>query len=119
MKVLFVIPKNKSMFGDQESPPPYPHVGIAYLTAILKQNNHLVKVYDEGIEKEDHNLKELIEDFKPTIIGITGFSYAYSYLYDLIKKIKSFPKIPVIVGGPHVAATGKEIISETLADFAL
>jgi len=36
MKILFVIPKNKSLFGD-EGLTAHPHIGIAYLSAFLKQ----------------------------------------------------------------------------------
>lgn len=118
MKVLFAIPKTKSMFGDQKSLPPHPHVGIAYLTAVCKKNKIPVEIFDEGIEEEPDRLKELIKEFHPGIIGITGFSYAYGFLHDLIKKVKSFTDTSVIVGGPHVAATDEEILKTTPADFA-
>jgi len=119
IKVLFAIPQYKPISGDQKNPPPYPHVGIAYLTAVLKKERIPVEIYDEGVEKNDRKLKELINSFKPTIIGVTGFSFAYKFLYDLVKKIQLFSEIPIIVGGPHVATAGKEIINETTANFAL
>lgn len=117
-KVLFAIPQYKPIYGGQKNPPPYPHVGIAYLAAVLKKENIPVEIYDEGVERDSRRLNDLINVFKPTIIGVTGFSFAYKFLYDLIKKIKSYSEIPVIVGGPHVAIMGKEIIKETGADFA-
>ena len=49
IKVLFVIPKNKSWFGNK-GVTGFPHVGIAYLTAVLKKNKIPVKIFDEGIE---------------------------------------------------------------------
>lgn len=118
-KVLFVIPENKSMFGDVKSLPPHPHVGIAYLIALLKKNNFQAAVFDEGIEEKKEALFQFIDQFKPDLIGTTGFSYGYSFLENLIKRIKKHTQAPLIVGGPHVSATGSEIIRSTPADFAL
>ena len=119
MRVLFAIPENKSMFGDVKSPPPHPHVGIAYLMAVLKKNKIKTAVFDEGIEEKKEALFKLIDNFKPAVIGVTGFSYAYGFLEELIKKIKKYTSAPLIVGGPHVSATGKEILRVTPADFGL
>ena len=118
IKVLFVIPKNKSWFGNK-GVTGFPHVGIAYLTAVLKKNKIPVKIFDEGIEKESGKLMVLIDEFKPNIIGITSFSYGYGFLEETIKRLKRNTNIPIIIGGPHVAATGDEIIRVTPADFAL
>lgn len=116
-KVLFAIPRSKSMFGDEVSLPPHPHVGIAYLIAILKQNSIPVEAYDEGIKSNDE-LFSLIEKFQPTVIGATGFSYSSAFLYQMINRIKNYkPQIPLIVGGPHIAATNDEILKKTCADF--
>ena len=118
-RVLFIIPKLKSMYGDTLSRPPYPHVGIAYLLAVLKRGKIPATVFDEGLGSKE-TLREKIAGFRPSVIAITGFSYAYAFLEKAIKRAKVLsPEIPVIVGGPHVAATGTTILTETQADFAL
>jgi len=119
MKVLFVSPWTKTLFGDEKATPGHPHIGIAYLVAVLKQKGHKVKVFDQAIEKNDDKLFKLIEEFKPDVIGITAFSYCYKYVSELIKEIKVFTKIPLIVGGPHVSATKGQILKQTKADFAM
>lgn len=118
MKVLFAIPKIKSMFGDVKSLPPHPHVGIAYLASVLKKNKIAVAVYDEGIEEKREVLFRMIDQFQPQVIGVTGFSYAYGFLEELIRAIKKHTSLPLIAGGPHVSATGKEIVQSTPVDFA-
>lgn len=118
-KILFAIPKTKSMYGDEESKPLYPHVGIAYLTAILKKKGYLVSIYDQSIDKDLTILYRNIDEFKPDLIGTTGYSYAYSYLEKLIKNIKDYTSTPLIVGGPHVSAVKKKILISTKADFAM
>lgn len=120
MKILFVIPEVKSMFGTEKAAPIHPHVGIAYLASILKVNNYQYQIIDCGIEKKPFSvIKESIKQFQPDLIGITGFSYAYKYLYQTIKKIKSITKIPIILGGPHVSATKEKILKETKVNFAM
>ncbi|MFH0876445.1 MAG: radical SAM protein [archaeon] len=119
MKILFVIPWMKSLFGDERTPPGHPHLGIAYLSAVLKQEGHNVRVFDQGIEKDDSKLYSLIEDFKPNIIGITAFSYCMKFVKELINEIKKKSKAPIVIGGPHVAALHSEILQKTKADFAI
>lgn len=118
-KILFVIPKVKSMYGDSHAKPLYPHVGIAYLTGFLKKHNYKVKIIDQGINDNSNYLYNTITNFKPLIIGTTGFSYAYGYLESLIKDLKSHTDIPLIVGGPHVSATKEDMLKKTSVDFAL
>lgn len=119
-KILFIVPEIKSMFGTERGIPLHPHVGIAYLISILKKNNYKYRVIDCGIEKNwPQKIKEILKDFNPDIIGITGFSYAYNYLYETIKKIKSFTSTPIILGGPHVSATKEKILEDTKVNFAM
>ncbi len=119
MKVLFIIPWVKSLFGDECAVPGHPHIGIAYLSAVLKQNQHQVKIFDQAIENNDRKLLQLLQDYKPDIIGITTFSYCYHYALDLITKVKQQTNTPIILGGAHVSAVKAEILKKTAADFAI
>lgn len=119
MKILFVVPKTKSMFGGEGNIPDHPHVGIAYLAAILKKEKHQVELFDQGLEKDDQKLFAKVESFQPDIIGLTMFSYCYDQAYQLIVSLKKKAKIPLVIGGPHVAATKAGILRETRADYAL
>lgn len=119
MKVLFIVPWNKTLFGDERAVPGHPHVGIAYLTAVLKHNGHKVKIYDQGIEKDDSRLIRSIEEFRPDIIGVTAFSYCYKYVFELIRTVKESTNTPLIIGGPHVSAVRSKVLKQTNADFAM
>lgn len=119
MKILFVIPKNKSLFGDKGLTA-HPHIGVAYLSAFLKQRDIEVGVFDAGIEKHDDAVIEAVSGFKPDIIGITVFSYCYGYAYDLIRSIrKGAFAAPIVLGGAHVSAIKGRILQDTQADFAV
>lgn len=118
MKVLFVIPKNKSLFGD-EGLTAHPHIGIACLSAFLKQHKVEIAVFDQGLEQDLGRLSGIIADFKPALIGVTVFSYCYGAAYGLIKAIKTFSSIPVAAGGPHVCAVKAEIFENSAVTFAV
>lgn len=119
MKVLFVAPWTKTLYGDEKAVPGHPHVGIAYLCAILKREKHLVKVFDQAIEKDDNKLYEIIKNYQPDLIGITAFSYCYKYVFELVENVKKNTNIPLIIGGPHVSAVKTKVLEKTNADFAM
>jgi radical SAM superfamily enzyme YgiQ (UPF0313 family) len=120
MRVLFINPWLKTLFGDEKARPGHPNLGLAYLIAVLKQNGiDDIDVFDQGLEDDDEVLFKKISRQKPDLIGITTFSYCFNYAMALIKEIKKFTNTPVIVGGPHVSAVKQEILYKTAADFAM
>jgi len=119
MKVLFVSPWTKTLFGDERAVPGHPHIGLAYLTAVSKRAGHQVRIFDQPIENRDEGLFELIDEFHPDIVSITAFSYCYRYVCDLLQLLKTRTEVPLIIGGPHVAAVGSQVLVRTAADFAM
>jgi len=120
MNILFINPWLKTLFGDEKAKPGHPHLGLAYLIAVLKENGiNNVNIYDQGLEDDDRVLFKKIDILKPDLIAMTTFSYCYDYATDLISKIKGYTGTPLIIGGPHVSATKEDILVRTLADFAM
>lgn len=122
MRILFINPWLKTLFGDEKAKPGHPHLGIAYLISVLKQNgfrNKDIDIYDQGLEENDKILYEKIDKLKPDLIAMTTFSYCIAYADDLIKKVKNYKNIPIIIGGPHVSAVKKEVLEAMKADFAM
>ncbi len=118
MKILFVVPRNKSLFGDKGLTA-HPHIGVAYLSAFLKENGVEIKVFDDGLQDDLTKLYELIDGFGPAVIGITIFSYSYGFAYQLIAKIREKSRIPIVAGGPHVCAIKGKILDDAEVDFAV
>lgn len=118
MKVLFVIPKNKSLLGHKYTPPGHPNIGIAYLCAYLKQAGHAVRVFDDGLQNKS-SLRDTVGDFRPDLVGVTSFSYCYDYALDCIREVKSHFDIPVVLGGPHASVAKKEVFNDSSVDFVI
>jgi len=121
MKLLFVNPWTKSLFGDEKQVSGHPHIGLSYLIAACKKDGYKdVKVFDQGLEKDDSKLFSLISSYKPDLVGVTTFSFCYKYAKTVIDEIKDkFPGLLLIAGGPHVSATKAHILKNTKADFAM
>ena len=118
MKVLFVVPKNKSLLGHKYTPPGHPHIGVAYLCAYLRQKGHVVEVYDDGLQNK-RTLSETIRESRPQLVGVTSFSYCYDYALQCINEVKSNFDTPVVIGGPHVSVARKDIFKDSAVDFAV
>lgn len=120
MRALFVIPKNKfAFFGYRGISPTFPHLGVAYLIAMLQKEGIEIKLFDDGAVSTHKGLLNLIEDFKPDLIGITIYTLSRPFAYELIDEIKERTHIPVVVGGAHVSTIRGLILQETKADYAI
>ncbi|KIL99571.1 Radical SAM domain protein [Paramagnetospirillum magnetotacticum MS-1] len=119
MKVLFINPWQKTLFGDEKARPGHPHLGLAYLVAVLKKAGHSCAVFDQGLENDDDLLFRRLHDWQPDLVGITSFSFSIDYAADLIRRIKEVSDVPVIIGGAHVSAVRERVLEETVADFAM
>lgn len=96
----------------------YPYLGVGYLSAFLKKNNHSSIIYDIEIEKG--NIKKLIrviEKEKPLVIGFSIMSIALPLFFKLTKVLRAhFPDILIVAGGPHVTSA-PEVVFEMGVDF--
>lgn len=120
MKVLFVIPKNKfAFFGYRGTSPGFPHLGVAYLIAMLEKEGIEVKVFDDACGQTREDLFGLINEFHPDLIGMTIFTLSRPFAYELIQEIKDSLDIPVVLGGAHVTTVKGLVLKETEADFAI
>lgn len=119
MKILLISPWMKTLYGDEKAVPGHPHLGLGYLTAVLKLHKHQVKIFDQAIENDDTKLFQLIKSFKPDLIGVNAFSYCSKYVISLANDIKEHTNTPLILGGPHVSALRSKVLEQMPVDFAI
>lgn len=97
MRALFVRPSKKT---DRN---PVPHLGLALLSAMLKEKGHDVCVYDQLLflgERTRPRLAEVIEEFKPDVIGFSIYTATYYESFEDIEICRKYHK-PIMIGGPH------------------
>ena len=97
-KVLLINPKRENVLFTS------PHNGLAILAAIIKRRGHEVRVIDYAFsfENKDKDISFFVEDFKPDIIGVSMYTPNALRVEKIITHLnKLYPKIPLMVGGPH------------------
>lgn len=117
MKILFVVPKYQTRYGF--SKPGEPHLGIAYLTSVLKNLSHEVRNFTESVDGDRPELKTLVESFKPDVMGFSVFSYGYKYSFNFINETAKYFRGPIIIGGPEVSVRPTFGMEKTKATFAV
>ena len=93
-------------------------MGLTLLGQILTQAGFEVLVMDyaflRGLESKLKipKISEVIQDFKPEIIGISVFSYLYDECQQLIDEISQCSDAPIMLGGPHISLFPEDFIND-------
>lgn len=100
--------------GAKRSPNVCYPLGMAYLDAILKKEGYKVitKDYSQWDEEESMNeIKAIINDFKPGIVGISVMTMTRVSTYRAITEIKKInPDIKIILGGIHPSLMYEQLL---------
>ena len=108
MKILFIAPK----IGSQAKL----LVGIAYLSAVLKETGHEVELLEIDEKKDLDKIFLTIESFNPQIIGLTANSHQYDYAVDIARDIKSKFNAKIFLGGVHSTLAPENAVKEKCFD---
>ena len=94
-------------------------LGLAILSAILRQNGYEVRVIDAAAPLKrlnDQQVLQMIKEFDPLFVGITLTIDFVSEKYKFINEIKGL-KVPIVAGGPHVNYMPEEVLTYSNADI--
>ena len=94
--------------------PLFPPLGLAYMAAVLEQNNFEVKIIDCPVSGIDHEkLKTELSSFQPTIVGIGCMTpIVESALKSAHTAKEVCPNAKVVMGGPHATFADKQILTD-------
>jgi anaerobic magnesium-protoporphyrin IX monomethyl ester cyclase len=104
MKVLFVV--NMEDLGFEEP------LGVSYLSAMCKMNNHSVYAVENSATK----IEEKIESVKPDLLAASVLTPSFSYMYETVSRVKDRVDIPTVFGGPHITFF-PEIVERKAIDY--
>jgi amino acid adenylation domain-containing protein len=111
---------NKSHLYEVVEPP----LGLMYLMSNLNkafQGSIEGKVAKARIDFNNYDdLKTIISDFKPDIIGIRTLSFYKNFFHDVVERIRSWGvDIPIISGGPYATSDYKFILQDPNVDLVV
>ncbi|MCK9205075.1 MAG: B12-binding domain-containing radical SAM protein [Bacteroidales bacterium] len=96
------------------------HLGLAYLAAYARQQHQDLnfKVLDTRVASSKETKQFFTSSFD--LIGITVFSPVYYEVIEVFNKVKkTYPKVPVCLGGPYVTTIREGVFKKTPADYAV
>jgi radical SAM superfamily enzyme YgiQ (UPF0313 family) len=105
MKVLFVQPYNmlESVAGDDTSM--FEPLALEYLSANIQDicQTYLIDM------RLDKNIEKVIKEYKPDIIGITGYTVHVNSVKEIVRRIHAADdRIKVVIGGHHASVAYKD-----------
>ena len=97
--------------------PLFPPLGLAYMAAVLEQNDFEVKIFDCPVCEIDHEkLKAELDSFQPTIVGIGSMTPTIESALKSARIAKEVcPDAKVLMGGPHATFADKQILTDEKA----
>lgn len=99
-----------------------PHIGMAYLLSVAKQEGIHAQYIDmvmEGVSVEQ--LIDYVRDVEPSLVGLTAFTIQANTAGAIANRVKeSFPSTKICIGGPHAIAAPQETLDAFAAvDFVV
>jgi radical SAM superfamily enzyme YgiQ (UPF0313 family) len=97
--------------------PLFPPLGLAYLAAVLEQEDFEVRIMDCPVCEMNHEqLRADLASFEPTLIGIASMTPTIPSALKSARVAKeACPDAKVIMGGPHATFADKQILTEEAA----
>lgn len=98
----------------------FPPLGIAYLAAVLRENNHEVRLIDQNELSDDKEFIQKLKQYNPDLIGFsvqtTSLNIAFRYA-EMAKQ--ELPNSFLIFGGPHASIMPEEVIKNRNVDACM
>ena len=91
---------------------PSPPLGLAYLAAVLEAAGAEVQLLDYVVNPYDEaGLQEILDAFDPHLVGATSVTMTVDNALKVLQDVKKFrPRIPTVMGGPHVTFAARETL---------
>lgn len=116
--VLLIKSRNLSRIESGATPP----IGIMYLASYIREKRKdEVKLLDLLFSNSFTNtIQEIMNEFKPDIVGISAITNEAETLHKIAKLIKSIrPDTKIVVGGPYVTSCRIAVLDDSNVDVAV
>jgi anaerobic magnesium-protoporphyrin IX monomethyl ester cyclase len=110
-------PSNAPWYLGRKLPP----LGLAFVAGYLEKHGYQVEILDNYLLKKSfEEVKQLIAQKKPQIVGITCGSATFKRCIETAAAIKEVdPNCKVVVGGWHASYAPDSLISQTVIDYVV
>jgi anaerobic magnesium-protoporphyrin IX monomethyl ester cyclase len=114
MKIGLIDPGSKKLLFNEN----FPHIGLAYVAAVLVQHGHEVNCLDVGLAGPEATEKFLAEEYD--LMGLSVTSFTLREAVALAHRVRErHPGTVIVLGGPHVAIGMEETLNDPMVDYAV
>jgi len=113
LKILLINPLNTGYYYRLGAI--YPPLGLAYLSSVLKEKGHEVRIVDMNVEKFDYKSFDYTEY---DVVGISVDTTRFPLASNIARVVKQ-QGVPVVFGGPHASAEVNDILKKGIADYII
>jgi glycosyltransferase involved in cell wall biosynthesis/radical SAM superfamily enzyme YgiQ (UPF0313 family)/ADP-heptose:LPS heptosyltransferase/ubiquinone/menaquinone biosynthesis C-methylase UbiE len=115
MRILLI-----SLPGGHGTDEPIFPLGIGYLVAVLKKEHRVKVAHYQKFEHVGSTLPELINSFRPEVVGFTCTTFNRGNVRNIVSIIKKYcPTIKVVVGGVHASFLYEQVLNSYGADVVV
>ncbi len=124
LDILLVVPPYPGVYSSKAiNTPEYsaPPLGVAYIAAILKNNDYTVSIFDMHINSLC--IEDIIKEYRksnPPIVAITATTPTFPNAIRILKLLKAWDEtIVTVIGGPHATSLPEECIMSDAVDYVV
>jgi radical SAM superfamily enzyme YgiQ (UPF0313 family) len=119
MKIFLINPSHGEVYG-KLTPPDHPHLGLAYIAAVLEVEKHAVRIIDIDAEAlTDEKLGEIVANEKPDMVGITATTPVFYSALRMAEVVKKNSSAYTVIGGIHATLMPVECAENSFIDFVV
>lgn len=98
-----------------------PPLGIAYIAAVLRENNYDVEILDaQALNTTWEGFEKIISKKNPDVVGLTSGTPMIFRVFKAAEIVKGVsPNTKVIIGGPHPSVLAEECLENKHVDFVV
>lgn len=109
-RILFVNAKRETCISTS------PHLGLAMLSAIMKNKGHEVLVVDYQFKHNALPIEKFMREFKPDVVGISLYTATMKEADIIIDDVFKF-NVSILVGEPHTTHFTDELSCDPRIDY--
>ncbi|MFA6567680.1 MAG: radical SAM protein [Victivallales bacterium] len=119
MEIFLINPSHGEVYG-KLTPPDHPHLGLAYIAAVLEAEKHVVRIVDIDAEVlSNEELGRIIESGKPDMVGITATTPVFYSALKIAETVKKNSSAYTVIGGMHATLMPVECAESNFIDFVV
>jgi len=95
-------------------------LGTGYIAESARRAGHEIELLDARLHRlTPEQVKNRVRAFRPDVIGVSAIHFEKKGAVDLAGRLQEATDVPIVVGGPLVSTSGREMVESNLVTGAI